>query len=470
MTRSPARLPGRRRRRRHDGRRDRPGRRAGRPPGAAAGRPRRAPPSSGRTALREQARRRWPPGASSTPTRPAARPRPARRSRGPSADLAGCVVVIEAVAERLDVKRALFADVEARGRRRRRAGHQHLVAVGDRDRRRAGAPRTRGRPALLQPGRPDAAGRGGARRRDRPGGTSRRPSTWPGAWGKTPVVCTSTPGFIVNRVARPYYGEAQRMVEEGVGRPGDHRRGAARGRRLPARAVRAHRPGRPGRQPGRLDVGVGADLPRPAVRADGLPAAPGRRRTAGSQERPRGLHATRRRPRPRDADAVHRAAAPGPGPRGAAARRGRRRVPGDGRAAAPDRGRRRHDRAGAARRGGPGRRRRPRHRAARRRAAARGRRRAAVGELDAGRRRARCCSTGRTTRRPAPGSRCRRPRTARTSRCAPRSGSARRPASRSASSARARAASSPAPSACWSTRPSSSSPAVRRRPRTSTSR
>ena len=35
-------------------------------------------------------------------------------------------------------------------------------------------------------------------------------------WGKTPVLCTSTPGFIVNRVARPFYGEAQRMLEAGV--------------------------------------------------------------------------------------------------------------------------------------------------------------------------------------------------------------------------------------------------------------
>ncbi len=35
-------------------------------------------------------------------------------------------------------------------------------------------------------------------------------------WGKVPVRCTSTPGFIVNRVARPFYGEAQRMVEEGL--------------------------------------------------------------------------------------------------------------------------------------------------------------------------------------------------------------------------------------------------------------
>lgn len=36
------------------------------------------------------------------------------------------------------------------------------------------------------------------------------------AWGKVPVRCASTPGFIVNRVARPFYGEAQRMVGEGL--------------------------------------------------------------------------------------------------------------------------------------------------------------------------------------------------------------------------------------------------------------
>lgn len=36
------------------------------------------------------------------------------------------------------------------------------------------------------------------------------------AWGKTPVQAASTPGFIVNRVARPFYGEALRIVEEGL--------------------------------------------------------------------------------------------------------------------------------------------------------------------------------------------------------------------------------------------------------------
>ena len=36
------------------------------------------------------------------------------------------------------------------------------------------------------------------------------------AWGKTTVVATDTPGFIVNRVARPFYGEALRVLEEGI--------------------------------------------------------------------------------------------------------------------------------------------------------------------------------------------------------------------------------------------------------------
>ena len=36
------------------------------------------------------------------------------------------------------------------------------------------------------------------------------------AFGKTPVVCKDSPGFIVNRVARPYYIESLRLVEEGL--------------------------------------------------------------------------------------------------------------------------------------------------------------------------------------------------------------------------------------------------------------
>jgi 3-hydroxybutyryl-CoA dehydrogenase len=33
--------------------------------------------------------------------------------------------------------------------------------------------------------------------------------------GKDPVVCKDSPGFIVNRVARPYYIESLRLAEEG---------------------------------------------------------------------------------------------------------------------------------------------------------------------------------------------------------------------------------------------------------------
>ncbi|GAA4656852.1 3-hydroxyacyl-CoA dehydrogenase [Streptomyces chumphonensis] len=39
------------------------------------------------------------------------------------------------------------------------------------------------------------------------------------AWGKTPVRCTDTPGFIVNRVARPFYAEAFRLLEERAADP-----------------------------------------------------------------------------------------------------------------------------------------------------------------------------------------------------------------------------------------------------------
>lgn len=39
------------------------------------------------------------------------------------------------------------------------------------------------------------------------------------AWGKVPVVAASTPGFIVNRLARPYYAEALRVLNERGAQP-----------------------------------------------------------------------------------------------------------------------------------------------------------------------------------------------------------------------------------------------------------
>jgi 3-hydroxybutyryl-CoA dehydrogenase len=38
-------------------------------------------------------------------------------------------------------------------------------------------------------------------------------------WGKTPVHATSTPGFIVNRIARPYYAEALALLQERAAAP-----------------------------------------------------------------------------------------------------------------------------------------------------------------------------------------------------------------------------------------------------------
>jgi 3-hydroxybutyryl-CoA dehydrogenase len=40
--------------------------------------------------------------------------------------------------------------------------------------------------------------------------------SWVSSWGKLPVITKDTPGFIVNRVARPFYSEAIRLYEEGV--------------------------------------------------------------------------------------------------------------------------------------------------------------------------------------------------------------------------------------------------------------
>jgi 3-hydroxybutyryl-CoA dehydrogenase len=38
-------------------------------------------------------------------------------------------------------------------------------------------------------------------------------------WGKVPVIAKDIPGFIVNRIARPFYGEALRIVEENIATP-----------------------------------------------------------------------------------------------------------------------------------------------------------------------------------------------------------------------------------------------------------
>ncbi len=38
-------------------------------------------------------------------------------------------------------------------------------------------------------------------------------------WGKVPVYARSTPGFIVNRIARPFYAEALALLQEQAAAP-----------------------------------------------------------------------------------------------------------------------------------------------------------------------------------------------------------------------------------------------------------
>ena len=132
--------------------------------------------------------------------------------------LAGCGLVVEAVAENLTVKRALLAalqDVVGSGAvlaTNTSSLSVTAVAAGLRDPSRVvglhffnPAPRMR----LVEVVH----------------GEDTDPSVVEAAvdlvtsWGKTPVRCRSTPGFIVNRVARPFYGEAQRLVEEQAAPP-----------------------------------------------------------------------------------------------------------------------------------------------------------------------------------------------------------------------------------------------------------
>ena len=128
---------------------------------------------------------------------------------------AGCGLVIEAVVENLDVKRGLFARLE------------DIVAQD----------------AILATNTSSlsvTAIAGGCKRPERVLGVHffNPPTVLPlveivpglatdpdvttcvqalvDAWGKSTVVASDTPGFIVNRIARSFYGEALRIYEEGI--------------------------------------------------------------------------------------------------------------------------------------------------------------------------------------------------------------------------------------------------------------
>jgi 3-hydroxybutyryl-CoA dehydrogenase len=128
------------------------------------------------------------------------------------ADLADCTLVVEAVLERLDVKQQLMRDLEDV------VGEDCLLATNTSSlsvTAIGGALRNPGRfvglhffnPAPLLPLVEVVSGFA----TDVTSAT--RAYEMSRAWGKTPVACADTPGFIVNRIARPFYAEAFAVYE-----------------------------------------------------------------------------------------------------------------------------------------------------------------------------------------------------------------------------------------------------------------
>ncbi|MFJ5558098.1 3-hydroxyacyl-CoA dehydrogenase [Streptomyces sp. NPDC093250] len=126
--------------------------------------------------------------------------------------LAGCSLVVEAVLERLDVKQELFRALEDIVSEdcllATNTSSLSVTAIG-------GALRLPGRfvglhffnPAPLLPLVEVVSGFA------TDGTSATRAYETARAWGKTPVACSDTPGFIVNRVARPFYAEAFAVYE-----------------------------------------------------------------------------------------------------------------------------------------------------------------------------------------------------------------------------------------------------------------
>lgn len=129
-------------------------------------------------------------------------------------DLASCNLVIEAIVEDIDAKRALFSTLEETVFDRTVLATNtsslpvHAVASGLRRPERVLALHFFNPPPAMR--LVELA----------PHGTTdpeavARAQAWTEAAGKTVILCPDRPGFIVNRCARPYYGEALALLTEG---------------------------------------------------------------------------------------------------------------------------------------------------------------------------------------------------------------------------------------------------------------
>lgn len=134
------------------------------------------------------------------------------------ADLAGCALVVEAIVENLEAKQKLYADLEAIvgddclfGTNTSSISVTAIACALQRPQRLAGLHFFNPAPLMALV--------------EIVSGLATDPAVadtlhaTAAAWGKTPVHAKSTPGFIVNRVARPYYAEALRLLQEGAASP-----------------------------------------------------------------------------------------------------------------------------------------------------------------------------------------------------------------------------------------------------------
>ena len=132
--------------------------------------------------------------------------------------MSGCEMVIEAIAERLDVKRATFRSIEqVVGPACILATNTSSLSVASIGAACEAPERVLGvhffNPAPLMrlveiiPG---------VRTSSEAVRTARALVE---SWGKITVLASDTPGFVVNRIARPFYGEALRIVEDGDADP-----------------------------------------------------------------------------------------------------------------------------------------------------------------------------------------------------------------------------------------------------------
>jgi 3-hydroxybutyryl-CoA dehydrogenase len=132
--------------------------------------------------------------------------------------LAGCGLAVEAIVEKLEPKQALFRQLEAV------LGEAAVLATNT-----SSISITAVAQGLVRPGRLVGWHFFNPATRMKLVEVIRGVETDPAiaaamhalgkAWGKTSVDAPNAPGFIVNRVARPYYAEGMRLLAEGVAAP-----------------------------------------------------------------------------------------------------------------------------------------------------------------------------------------------------------------------------------------------------------